>query len=217
MIPKVKILACHTLSDEIQSLLPEGVECEFLEYFLHRVPAKLQAELQKRIDATTDAEIILLGYGLCSNGVVDLRSARQRLVIPRVHDCISLLLGSAERYAQEFEANPATVYLSKGWIEHEGEPLAEYQRYVKQYGEAEARWIIDEQYKNYTRVAFIDTGLGDLEPYRRYSCRVAEFLKVRHQELPGSTELLRRLVQGQWDRDFLVLEPGQAIKQRFFL
>ena len=43
-------------------------------------------------------EAILLGYGLCSNGLVGLTARSIPLVIP-VHDCITLFLGSKEQYS----------------------------------------------------------------------------------------------------------------------
>ena len=39
------------------------------------------------------------------------------LVIPRAHDCITLFLGSKERYTKRFEESPGTYYYSSGWIE----------------------------------------------------------------------------------------------------
>lgn len=40
-----------------------------------------------------------------------------------VHDCISLLLGSRERYDKEFSKVPATFYLSEGWTNKKVIPI----------------------------------------------------------------------------------------------
>jgi hypothetical protein len=59
----------------------------------------MSARIQESIDRVDPArhEAVLLGYGLCNNGVVGLH-APVPLVISRAHDCITLLLGSRERY-----------------------------------------------------------------------------------------------------------------------
>ncbi len=40
-----------------------------------------------------------------------------QLVIPRVHDCISLLLGDPRRYQEQFENNPGTYWYSQDFLE----------------------------------------------------------------------------------------------------
>lgn len=216
---KAKIIACKTLEDEILAAKSDELDCEFLVYALHREPNKLVQELQTRLDAAaeSDYDTILLGYGLCSNGVVGLVSRKQRLVIPRVHDCISLLLGSRQRYNEEFAAEPGTIYLNKGWIVNEGDPLSEYERHRQKYGEETAQWLMDIQYKHYTRVLFIDTGVPEPEKWREYSRRVAAYLKVRFCETTGSGTILRKLVKGEWDDDFVIVPPGQRVSAEAFL
>ena len=207
---KKKIFACKNIEDEIREVLPEDVDCEFLEYGLHNTPEKLRQELQVKIEEASEYETLLFGYGLCSNGVAGLKSKHHTMVIPRVHDCISLLLGSRELYDKEFNQFPGTYYLSKGWIQQKGDPLASYLRYGEKYGEETAKWVIQEEYKNYQRIAFIRT-VGSCEEYINYSKEVASFLNLQFQEVRGSLEYFRKLVQGEWDKEFLVIPPGKPI------
>ncbi|MCE5330178.1 DUF1638 domain-containing protein, partial [bacterium] len=97
----------------------DNMDFIFMEQQLHNTPdlmrKKLQEELDK-IDSGGGYGKIILGYGLCSNGVKDLVSKNHEIVIPKVDDCISLFLGSKERYIEEFRKDPATYYLCKGWI-----------------------------------------------------------------------------------------------------
>ncbi|MBS3969553.1 MAG: DUF1638 domain-containing protein [Clostridia bacterium] len=154
---KSKIIACRTLEDEITSILPKSIHCEFLEYALHNTPDVLKKELAGKVKEATNYDIVLMGYGLCSNGTAGLGSVNQTLVIPKVHDCISLLLGSREKYKVEFDKHPATYYLSVGWIKQKGDPLSSFLRYCERYGEENAKWVISQQYANYQRVAYIHT------------------------------------------------------------
>lgn len=214
---KVKIFACYTLADEIQKILPPEIELELLPYALHREPQKLQSELQQRIDADTEHEVLLFGYGLCSYGVVNLHSERHTLVIPRVHDCISILMGARQIYDREFEKCPGSIYLSKGWIDQGAEPLAEFKRYSETFGEENAQWMIDTQYGNYKRVVFIDTNVGNSKDLAEYSSEVAKYIKVEYQEQKGSLRLLEKLILGNWDQEFVVTPPGRIVMQRDFL
>lgn len=214
---KLKVFACSTLADEIQKILPTNIALELLPYALHREPHKLQNELQQRIDADTEHDTLLFGYGLCSYGVVNLRSERHTLVIPRVHDCISILMGSRQIYDSEFQKCPGSIYLSKGWIDQGAEPLAEFKRYAETFGEENAQWMIDTQYSNYKRIVFIDTEVGNSEELANYSIEVAKYIKVDYQEQQGSSRLLEKLIQGDWDQEFVVTPPGRMVMQRDFL
>ncbi len=213
---KKKIFACRSMEDEIMEVLTEDVDCEFLEYGLHNTPDKLRQELQRKIEEAIDYETLLFGYGLCSNGVSGLKSKYHTMVIPRVHDCISLLLGSRIQYDSEFNQFPGTYYLSKGWIRQKGDPLSSYQRYRERYGEETAIWAIREEYKNYQRVVFIRT-VGNCEEDIKYSKEVADFLDLKFCETEESLEYFRKLVQGEWDKEFLIIPPGKPILLNHFL
>lgn len=212
---RVKIIACKVIENELMTLLSENQEALFLEYALHRTPHRLQEELQKTIDAQSDCDTILLCYGLCSNGTCGLSSKDKKLVIPRVHDCISLLLGSRERYSEEFDRHPGTIYLSKGWIDCGADPYSSLKEYTKKYGEETAQWIIHEEYKNYERLVFIKTQVGDLKKYREYAQMVAESIHLKYVEIEGSLALLRQLLKGDWDES-LVIPPGKMIIEHMF-
>ncbi len=214
-----KIIACSTVKTEIQAFAPENMEMEFLEYGLHRHPHKLQKTLQEKIDETPDKwDSILLGYGLCSHGTLGLKSKKKKLIIPRAHDCIALLLGSRERYNEEFSGEPGTIYLSRGWIEHGGDPLTQFEDYTERVGEENARWVMGEEYKNYKRLVYIKTpGTENPEKYIEYSRRAAEFLGLEMQIIEGSAEILKKLVTGKWDKEFLVVEPGRmVVREKLF-
>src|SRR3989304_136150 len=104
-----------------------NLDCIFLEQQLHNTPDIMRKRLQEEIDKIDENyKNIILGYGLCSNGVAGLISKKHKIIIPKVDDCISLFLGSRERYLEEFKKDPATYYLCKGWIEHGGDPYRGY-------------------------------------------------------------------------------------------
>ena len=88
------------------------VDVEFLPKGLHDIgQAGMSARLKEALAAVDESkyDAVLLGYGLCSNGWWGWRPARIPLVVPRAHDCITLFLGSKERYLDYFQKQPGRV------------------------------------------------------------------------------------------------------------
>jgi hypothetical protein len=198
-------------------LMPQG---------LHDEPDKLRTEVQKALDNVHDIQgraydASLLGYGLCSNGIVGL-SAKIPVVVPRGHDCITLLLGSKDRYQEYFDTHRGVYWYSAGWIESGKQPSQErYERtleeYRQKYGEDNAQYLMEVEQdwiRQYNWATFIDWNLTNSDGYRDYTRRCAEFLGWNYDELTGSPTLMQKLVDGRWDEDeFLVIEPGRKIRE----
>lgn len=214
-----KIIACSIMKDEILTIVKDDQNITFLEYGLHRTPDKLNQELQKNIN-NTDKQYthLLLGYGLCSNGALGLSSEHMTLIIPRVHDCISLLLGSKKLYDDQFTQTPGTIYLSKGWIDSAADPLSCLKTYTERVGQENALWALKEEYKNYQRLIFINTQLQqDLKDYRAYARQNADFLGLEYGEITGKLDLIKALVLGNWQADFLQVPPGKMVVRNGFI
>jgi hypothetical protein len=212
-----KIIACATVIEEMLPLLPEGVTYEVLDFGLHLTPEKLRSQLQKAINAASaEADTIILGYGLCSMAVVGLKATGCTLVVPRVDDCIAIFLGSRAAYQKQFGQEPGTYYLTKGWIEVSDTPFAEYERLAEKYGPEQAERMVKLMLKNYTRLAFIDTGHYEQERYREYTRRMAEWLELRYEEIPGSKALVKKMLYGPRDDDFVIARPGDTIRYADF-
>ena len=221
-----RVIACATVIEEMLPFLPADVPHEILDFGLHLNPAELKKVLQEKIvEASRYADVLLLGYGLCSMAVVGLKASTATLVIPRTDDCIAILLGSYKRYIQEFDATPGTYYLTKGWLESGSNPLQEYQEILAKYGEKDATWIMDQQYQHYERIAFVAHNQEDLEKYRPKAIEVAEYCKrwgMRYEEILGSDIYVRRLIEiasspNKADADFVVIPPGGEVTQEMFM
>ena len=212
------VIACATVIEDMLPLLPPEIGHRVLDFGLHKEPGKLRQALQTAVDeASEQADVIILGYGLCSMGVIGLHSARATLVVPRVDDCIAIFLGSYSAYRRQFRAEPGTYYLTKGWIEAGDGPFADYERLVATYGPERAGRLLQLMLHNYTRLALVNTGQYELERYREYARRTAERFNLRYEEIDGSMELVKKMISGPWNEDeFIVVPPGESIRPEHF-
>jgi hypothetical protein len=223
----IVVLACRVFQNSLENLIPHDLanQVTFFDYALHRVPRNLQRTIQSAIDSIEQPSLIILGYGLCGNGLHNIRAGAHTLLIPRTDDCIAILLGSYQAYRREFDNEPATYYLSKGWLEGGSTPLMEYQENIEKYGEKKAAWLMDYQYHNYKRLALIVQDLQELEKYRPAAMEVAKYCErwgLRYDEITGTDTMLRQLFEiaiglDQAGDEFLVVPPGGVLTQNQFL
>jgi len=200
------------------------VDIVFLPQGLHNEPDKLRSELQKALEITTDIksrpyDATLLGYGLCSNGIVGL-NAKIPIVVPRAHDCITLLLGSKEKYQQYFDSHKGVYWYSDGWIATDTQPGKErcektLNEYIQKYGQDNAEYLMEMEQnwmKEYNWATFIDWQLATSQQDRQYTKKCAEFMNWKYDEIKADRTLMQRLVDGDWNEDeFLIVKPGQRI------
>jgi len=119
----IKVLACEVLAREVfycAARSANTIDIELYTQGLHDNANVCRETLQPRIDAAARGPYgaIVLAYGLCNNAVIGIEARAIPLVIPRAHDCITLFLGSKERYQTLFSQRPGTYYHTSGWLEY---------------------------------------------------------------------------------------------------
>lgn len=222
----VLIIACNVFRPELELLASEGMhvpEAVYLEAELHNVPDKLRASVQEIIDdfeaKHPEPSDILFGYGLCGRGMCNVTASHATLVFPRVHDCISLLIGQAHDKDHALKREGAIYWTSPGQLESFQISLhLEYEarlaKYAERCGEAKAKRMLRAEqamFKNYHHVGHI------LWPemagrYDETARRVADAVGIPYQVYPGSSAFMRDLILGNHDaKRFLRLQPGQSI------
>jgi hypothetical protein len=212
-----KIIACATVAEELRLMgVPAGEMLE-LEFGLHVYPEKLRETLQEEINAIPGNGDIVLGYGLCSNAAVGLTSQQHRLIIPRVDDCIALFLGSRKEHLRSLHEEPGTYFLTKGWIKAAELPINDYLRMVERYGNERAMRVAKMMLANYKRVVLINTGNYRLEEFREAARSMAETFDLDYEEIQGSNRMLRMMLDGDWNSEYIVVEPGEETALSMFL
>ncbi len=242
---RLKLIACKALFRELSYLAAVSkntVDITWMRQGFHNEPELLHTLLQQEIDAVEagtdphsfrvrergdgenpgDFDAILLGYGLCSNATAGIRAKAHRIVIPRAHDCITLFLGSKERYASCFSQIPGCFWYTASWVENAGMPGREMrERQAKRYAamgydEETIEFLLEatDSMKNYRSAAYVSMPFGDNPRYSAMTKDTAEYYGWEYHELPGDLSLLERFIAGDWnEEDFLVLEPGEAAVQ----
>ena len=219
--PRV-IIACRVLESELEALKgsDSNIETIYIDQNYHRSPHLLPDLLQEKIEEVKDyAKQIVLGYGLCSNAIVGIVPPSQGLIVTKAHDCITLFLGSREKYNKLFKQSPGTYYITPGWIKEEKDPLGMLENeYVPKLGREIAEWGAMEEIKHYKDITLIDTRAVDIAPYRDRARENASFFDKEYAEIKGDSRLLQKLLFGPYDKeDFFLLEPGEEIKQSWFI
>ncbi len=237
----LKLLSCEVFYREMCAAVaasPHRVDAEFLPKGLHDLPSDgMRTRLQERIDAVPDGyyDAILLGYGLCNNGLHGVCARSTPLVLPRAHDCITLFLGSRKRYMDYFREHQGVYFQTSGWIER-GEVDGElrqvaighvqgmhmtFDEMVEKYGEDNAQYLfetlVEAQHKSYRQYTYIEMGVEPDDRFERQAREKAREKSWDFEKVCGSMRLIRALVNGEWnEEDFLIVsEPGHRIVARY--
>lgn len=230
----LKLISCNVFLREASlciSRSPHVVCPDFLELGEHIHSGRLRQSIQDKIDeAERDAkeyDAILLLYGLCGNAVVGLEARETKLVMPRAHDCATILLGSRERFQEHFADKPCMPFSSIGYLERGDYFLRlddragtigygdQYADLVQKYGDENARFIWETLHppdldSRHNEIVFIDipetAHLGGEKRFREKSEQEGKACR----RLEGSLSLIDGLLSGDWNpEDYLVVEPGE--------
>lgn len=234
---RIHIIACRVFTRELSyyaSQSPHAVDITWLPQGLHDTPDKLRQMLKETLDTLSlqweqgiikhRPDYIVLGYGLCSNGVLGLESRDIPLVVPRTDDCIAIFLGSQKRYLALFEQHRGIYWLNTGWIESAMIPTEEtyqklYAGYLEKYGKDNADFLLAQEKQwipRYSVCGYISSPVYDCPAYPRLAQEIAAGNRWRFCQFDGDDRIIRAMVEGTWlEEDFLVCPAGHRIEAAF--
>ena len=230
---RIKLICCDVFLRIICRLVSESeniVDVEFVPMLAHNEPDKLREDLQRRINQSVkmrDYDAIVLGYGLCGNATAGL-TAPVKLIIPRAHDCCTILMGSGKRFMKEFGDALSTRWSANGYFERchminnnydEYQTVSyktkkEYIDLVEKFGEDNAEYVWETMHPAVEMKESVYIHIDGFE-YSQSRERYREMILSRDKEIrevQGSIALLDEMVNGPWDESrFLTVEPGKKI------
>ena len=231
----IQIIACRVFNRELShwaARSPHVVHINWLEQGLHDTPSLLRERVAEQIvhieNSLNDEkrgqkpDAIVLGYGLCSNGVLGLTSGEIPLIIPRTDDCIALFLGSQKRYLELFTTMNGAYWLNNGWIESCGRMVTQDQhreekraRYAELYGEDNADFLMEQEecwVQNYSACTFIHSDVYENLEYPKLAQDLAARNGWEYRQVQGDNRMLRMLTHAQWDEEeFLTCPPHHRV------
>ncbi len=231
------MIACEVMIREVSALVAQSehvISVRWLKQGLHDTPAllnKLLKEELRQLEEQNEAlpqekkfDAVLLGYGLCSNGVLGLGSHSLPIVIPRCDDCIALFLGSQQRYLELFHSHKGIYWYTSGWIEMAFTPSPEsYRRqlaeYTACYGEENAQYLLEESnnwIKNYHYAFYLKSPVYHRDSYSDYCREAAAHFHWTYREELGSMDYFSALLGGNWSEEkFLVCPVGYRLEAAY--
>jgi hypothetical protein len=236
---RIHAIACDVMARPVYlcaARSPHIVDVTLFERGLHADPADLRTRLQAAIDAVpSGADAIVLGYGLCGGATAGIEARTVPVVVPRAHDCITVFLGSRERYDAEVRDRAPTYWYVADQLERADgsrrgpagsgvggdtdDGLDEVRaEYVVRYGEDNADYLMEVMgawRAHYRRAAFISMGVGEEAGPAAIAREQAARRGWDFETVEGSLVLLRRLIDGDWTDDVLVLEPGARLAMSY--
>lgn len=240
---RYKLIGCKIFEREIASVTYQcknQIDVTLLKQKLHNRPQRLQKTIQSVIDAidedndlysntTSEApfDAILLAYGLCSGAVSGLSSKQYPLVIPRVHDCISLFMGDRVKYEEYYKNHVGTYYYTPGIVELcdavrlDDQWEQRYYFHLKRFNgnKKKAQKVVEIEKSltdNYRSLTYIK---WDELPFPEYEKKVEKKAGDKnwmYDLVKGKNTLLKKLVDGEWDEEnFLFVPPKQYVIESY--
>lgn len=211
---KIGIVACESFRKEMDLLTegdPDIVHKEYLEFGLHSYPQDLKKAVVEHVNALQGkVDAVFLVFGTCNS----LKDVCKELVVPTVtieaDDCVGALLTN-EEYAREKKICAGTLFAIP-FISEMGTEYFEKELYSKMpnYEElgVDAQWFLDMLFSGYSRLLFVDTGVGDLNDLQERSKDMADRLELRYEERQGTLQGLRDRLQDTKDLASSIVRSG---------
>jgi hypothetical protein len=193
---RIGIVACETFERGLEHLTRDDADIvhkEYLEFGLHEYPEELKKKVVEKVNSLEGkVDAVLLGYGICNS----LKDITAKMKVPTVQlvgdDCIGVQI-TPEGYDRERKKCAGTVYhtpyfakMNREWTEKK---LRSEMPNYEELG-IDVDWYLARLFDGYSRVLFIDDGLGEKEKFLELSRTFAAELELKHECTEGTLSLL---------------------------
>ena len=213
------ILSCSSLLlhvEAAQAKMHTRFPVVNLDRRLHAEPKRMRSSILETLDALPPScETVLAAMGYCGGSWNHIPLSR-RVVIPKVDDCITLLLHTDDTPHGNLKEAGHMYFRDCDTGAYSIEGMKE--EICRTYGMEFGTSIFGSWFQNYTNADIIDTGVYDCysEEYVTEAQKNADLIRCSLGYVEGSNRILEKLVSGQWDAQFIVLESGQEMTEQDF-
>lgn len=213
------VLSCESLEVYVraaQQAAGTDYPVVWLNRKYHDEPSVMRSHILETLAALpAQTDTVLVAMGFCG-GSWDHIEAPLRMVIPRVDDCISLLLHTDDQFHPNLKQMGHMYMLDADPDKFSPERM--FESLSERYDPEMAKCIFDMWFENYRFLDVIDTHLADCysEAFVEQAQRSADLIGCDLDYTPGSNRLLEKLMRGQWDDQFIVAEPGRPVAHKDF-
>lgn len=213
------IVACSSLLDYVDAAQrAQGTQYPVVpvDKGYHNEPECMKQALVDTINALPpETDTVLVAMGFCGGAWSEVTVDR-RVVIPRVDDCVSLLLHTDDDLHPNLK-EPGHMYIvEKDPRDFSVEKML--QGNMIEYRGLSQEALFQMLFGNYRNLDIVDTGLTDCysEEYVMEAQKNADQLNAALGYVTGSNYLLEKLVSGRWDEQFIVAGPGEVVRHGSF-
>ena len=183
---------------------------------MHVDPDQMRVSVSRLIDTLPpEYDTVLVAMGFCG-GIWHNTCFDRTLVIPRVDDCISLLLHTDDAFHPNLKRDGHLYLYENDPKDFSALTLMHNTNSFSQdldLKNLSREFLFEMWFHNYRYMDIIDTGLNDCysEEYAAAAQDQADQIRAELDYVPGSILLLRKLVSGLWDDQFIVAPPGTTL------
>ena len=210
-----KIIACRALVPILEKLLGTNVPICTMDIALHLQPDRLRFALnQKIIELEQEGTTIVMGYGLCGRSLEGVVSRKSTLVLPKVDDCVGMLLGSRTRHRQVLARLPGSYFLEQHWLDTELNIFTQIHKGNDRIPEARRDALLQLALQHYENLILLTDNTPEQGTKQTESecVRLAEQHAMAFKRINKDLELIRRLLHGPWcNTEFILAPPGTPI------
>ena len=209
------ILTCSSLKDHVdaaQKAMGTDLPVVVLDRSDHVEPARMQASVLRAIDGLVkeypEDLTVLVSMGFCG-GSWDKVKVPCRLMIPRIDDCISLLLQTTDEPVSNLKKQDHLYVKDKDPSKENFKSI--FDHLTKDIDEDTKKRYHEDWMRYYREIDIIETEVNDSRrpEYAETVKKDADWLQAEMAYVPGGTHLLEKLISGNWDEQFMVFEPGE--------
>ena len=215
---KTVILGCSSLKDyidEAQRKVKTNYPVFYLNRLYHRDPKEMRDHIiHKLMTMDKDVDTILVAMGYCGGSWKGIK-APCRLVMPKIDECVSLLLQNTDEVKSNLR-EPGHLYV------REKDPMKEnfhstFDKLTKNLDEDTKKRYHEDWKRYYHEIDIIDTKINDCRraDYVQSVKEDAAWLDAKLGFVDGGTYLLEKLFSGMWDEQFIILEAGESLSDEF--